>query len=768
MPSIEPINLKHVRLLEGMFSHSQNANITYLLRLNPDRLLAPYRREAGLPELSPSYGNWENSGLDGHTAGHYLSAAAMLYAATGEPRLLDRLTYMIDGLSDCQRTIGSGYLGGIPDGHTFWEDVKNGVVGSDSFSLGGRWVPWYNLHKLFVGLLDASRYAGNNRAMETLVALADWWLDAAQLIDDGHFERMLDTEFGGMNEVFADLAVETGRSEYLSMAKRFTHHALADPLTRHEDRLTGLHANTQIPKVIGYEAVAALTGDEHLANAADEFWRIVVDTRSVVIGGNSVREHFHSTSDFTPMIIEREGPETCNSYNMLRLSARLYSRSGDNKYLDYYERTLFNHILASQHPEHGGFVYFTPLRPGHYRVYSDAEENFWCCVGTGMESHSKLGDMIFARNGEDLEVNLFIASEIRLPERNITVRQETNFPFDDTTRITFTGMDQAQTFTLSIRVPGWTTGPVSVSLNGVTESVEERGGRLHLNRTWSEGDTVEVRFSMAARLEHLPGRTDWGAILYGPVVLAARSGTEHLVGLVADGSRMGHVSSGPLVPLAATPVLPTHDSEDLTVNLRVMDRNTLRFAVSDSEGQELELEPFFTLHDSRYVVYWPLTSGVSVAERRRELLELDEELLGVDSRTLDQVILGEQQPESDHGFTGTATRAGLSDGIHWRETSSEFTLTMRNRDGLGRLLRVSRLDSSPSHGFDLLVDGALILSVTKPDGAGAVGVLIDEDYEIPAALSVGKDELIVRIVAPEGVRSGRIHALRLLAAENEG
>ncbi|WP_158270304.1 glycoside hydrolase family 127 protein [Mycetocola zhujimingii] len=762
MASVEPITLERIRLLEGPFGRSQNANIAYVLQLDPDRLLAPYRREAGLLELAPSYGNWENSGLDGHTAGHYLSAAAMLYAATGEGRLLDRLSHMIDGLSECQRAIGSGYLGGIPDGLAFWEDVRAGTVGSDSFSLGGRWVPWYNLHKLFAGLLDVYRYASDNRALDIVVALADWWLDVARLIDDDHFERMLDTEFGGMNEVFADLAAITERSEYLAMAKRFTHHAIADPLIRHEDRLTGLHANTQIPKVIGYEAVAALTGDERLANAADEFWRIVVDTRSVAIGGNSVREHFHDTADFTPMLIEREGPETCNSYNMLRLSAQLYSRSGDAKYLEYYERTLFNHILASQHPEHGGFVYFTPLRPGHYRVYSAAEENFWCCVGTGMESHARHGDMIFARNGEDLEVNLFIGSELHLPERGITIRQETNFPFDDTTRITFSRMDRPQRFTLSIRVPGWTAGPVSVTLNGASESVQTRDGRLHLNRTWSAGDTVEVRFPMAARLERLPGKKDWGAILYGPVVLAARTGAERLDGLVADGSRMGHVAAGPLEPLAATPVLATRDAEDGTVNLRVVDREALRFAVGDADGQEFELEPFFTVHDSRYVVYWPLTSGASVAERRRELLALDEELLGLDARTLDQVTLGEQQPESDHGFTGIATGAGQSDGVHWRETSGAFSVTMRNRDGLARVLRVSRLGSSSLQGFDLFVEGAHIASLTKPDGAGTAGVMIDEDYEIPAAVSLGKDTLSVRIAARGGAKSGRIHALRLL------
>ncbi|WP_150306831.1 glycoside hydrolase family 127 protein [Planctomonas psychrotolerans] len=793
---LDPPALARVRLLDGPLAESQRVNAEYLLRLDPDRLLAPFLREAGLPRVKPSYGNWENEGLDGHTAGHYLSAAAMLYAATGDRVVLDRLDHMVDVLETCQREVGSGYVGGIPDGLDFWADVRAGRVGSDSFSLGGRWVPWYNLHKLFAGLLDAERYAGSHRARDVVIRLADWWLGIAADIDDERFERMLDTEFGGMNEVFAELAARTGSDDYLAMAKRFTHATIADPLVEGRDALTGLHANTQIPKVVGYARVAALSGDERLATAAREFWRIVVANRSVAFGGNSAREHFHDSADFTPMLIERQGPETCNSHNMLRLSESLYSASADPKYLDYYERTLFNHILSAQHPEHGGFVYFTPVRPGHYRVYSAPEDGFWCCVGTGLESHAKLGELVYTRTGGDVEVNLFVASTFEDAELGLTLRQETRFPFEDISRLTV-DVAEPRTFGVSIRVPSWASAPITVLVNG--EAVDAAAGagspagRIRVERAWHSGDVIEVTTPMAARVEPLPDGSPWGAVCFGPIVLAARTGTDALDGLIADDSRMGHVASGPLVPFAGTPILAVPGlavagadanasagagALETPVDLEVVDRGALRFAIRAVDGTRVELEPFFGLHDARYTMYWPLVpsdaDGGAVSGMRSLLAELDESL-ALDVRTLDSVGFGEQQPESDHAFTGSDTRVGSTDGVHWRETTDRFAVRIRTHDGAARSLRVVWLATDAPAAFTVSVDGEDVFAFDSAEDESTAAPNVDTDTDGDAAPRgshsrevdippAERDTLTVEVRALRGRPSARIREIRLLAA----
>ena len=446
--------LSQMRLLDGPFKRSEALNLAYVHALEVDRLLAPFRTDAGLTPKAEPYPNWESTGLQGHTAGHYLTALAQAWASTGDAEAKRRLDVMVSELAECQRANGNGYVGAVPKSRELWAGVAAGTLKVERFGLNDAWVPWYNLHKLFAGLRDAYLIGGNAQAREVLVALADWCATLVSKLSDDQVQQMLGAEHGGMNEVLADVFALTGDRKYLDLAQRFSHRALLEPLTRRDDPLTGLHANTQIPKVVGYGRIAELGGDPAGREAAAFFWDTVVNRRTVAFGGNSVREHFNAADDFAPMLESREGPETCNTYNMLRLTELLFRGKPLAEYADYYERSLFNHILSTQHPEHGGYVYFTPIRPRHYRVYSQPKECFWCCVGTGMENHGKYGQFIYAHRGDELFVNLFVASELKWPERGLTLRQETTFPDEPRTRLRLT-LAQPRQFAVHVRHPAW-------------------------------------------------------------------------------------------------------------------------------------------------------------------------------------------------------------------------------------------------------------------------------------------------------------------------
>ena len=404
--NVKNFPLKDVKLLDSPFKRADDLNVEVLLKYDVDRLLAPYLKEAGLAPKAESYPNWD--GLDGHVGGHYLSALAMAYASTGNEECKRRLDYMISELERCQNANADGYVGGVPGSKEMWSQVKAG----DGNAVSKRWVPWYNIHKTYAGLRDAWLLLGDEKAKDMFIKFCDWGLDVISGLDEAQMEKMLDTEFGGMNETFADAYEITGDKKYLDAARRFSHRRLFDSMARRVDNLDNMHANTQVPKAVGYQRVAELTGDTAYATAADFFWETVTDNRSLSFGGNSRREHFPSAAACVEYTEEREGPETCNTYNMLKLAEGLFRMNPDAKYTDFYERALFNHIRSSQHPEHGGYVYFTSARPRHYRVYSSLGQGMWCCVGTGMENHGKYGEFIYAHTDDDLYVNLFIPSEL--------------------------------------------------------------------------------------------------------------------------------------------------------------------------------------------------------------------------------------------------------------------------------------------------------------------------------------------------------------------
>ena len=418
--------LRQVKLLDGPFKQACDLNVDVLLQYDTDRLLAPFLKEAGLTPKGESFANWID--LDGHVGGHYLSALAIHYAATGNEECKRRMDYMVSELKRCQQAHGNGYVGGVPKGMEAWKEIQKGNVGI----VWKYWVPWYNLHKTYAGLRDAWAYGGSEEAKEMFLSLCDWGLGIIAPLTDEQMEQMLGNEFGGMDEVYADAYRMTDDVKYLDAAKRFSHRWLLDSMAAETDNLDNKHANTQVPKVVGYQRIAELSasagrsGDaDTYRKAADFFWNTVTGKRTLSLGGNSRREHFAAANDCKSYVEDREGPESCNTNNMLKLTEGLFRMSPEARYADFYERAMYNHILSTQHPEHGGYVYFTSARPAHYRVYSAPNSAMWCCVGTGMENHGKYGEFIYSHEGDNLYVNLFVASRLDWKEKGITLTQET-------------------------------------------------------------------------------------------------------------------------------------------------------------------------------------------------------------------------------------------------------------------------------------------------------------------------------------------------------
>lgn len=669
----EVFHQENVRLTGGVFKNAEKVDLEYILALNPDKLLAPYLIDAGLPLKAERYGNWESSGLDGHIGGHYLSALALMYASTGEKELKIRLDYMVDQLARCQQKNGNGYVGGIPQGKVFWERIRKGDIDGSSFGLNNTWVPLYNIHKLFAGLYDACHFGHNKQALQVLTGLSDWMIGLFSGLTDEQVEQVLKTEHGGLNETLLDVYSVTGDRKYLEAAQQLTQKAFLNPMIARKDVLTGLHANTQIPKIVGVEKITQVTHDHDWEKASEFFWDNVANHRSVAFGGNSYREHFHEPDRFDKMLESNQGPETCNSYNMLKLSKALYLRTGDTRYLDFYEKTLFNHILSSQHPEKGGFVYFTPIRPNHYRVYSQPETSMWCCVGTGLENHAKYGELIYTYSGNTVFVNLLLAS--RLDASGIQLLQSTGFPYRNEARFT---IEKEKKFDLKVRIPGWMKAP-EFRLNGKKIKADIKDGFAAFSRKWKAGDELTLKFDAAVTQEFLPNDTRWAAFKYGPVVLAAETGKEDLAGLFADDSRMGHETRGKMFPLSSGHVFVS-ETKDVTSRVKKgagLDRSGL-----DSPGLEftvdgITLKPFFDIHETRYQMYFQVLTPAEHAAFKESLAKEK----AFEESIIDQVNLGEQQPEADHAYRGEKSNSGYDQGAFWRNTAGYISYEMTNRGG---------------------------------------------------------------------------------------
>lgn len=762
-------DLQQVRITDGPFAHAMHTNVNYLLAMEPDRLLAPYLREAGLTSKAESYGNWENSGLDGHIGGHYLSALSLGYASTGDQGLLERLEYMLDELKMAQDA-GHGYLGGIPDGAKMWAQIKAGNIKPNLFSLNDRWVPLYNIDKIFHGLRDAYQIAHVEQAKTMLLDLGEWMLNITANLSDEQIQQMLYSEHGGLNEVFADMAEISADDRYIRLARQFTHQTVIKPLTEHQDTLNGMHANTQIPKIIGALRVAEIDDDEAWAEAAKFFWQTVSQHRSVSIGGNSVREHFHDAADFTPMVEDIEGPETCNTYNMMKLSKMLFLRTGEQQYLDFYERATYNHILSSQHPQHGGLVYFTSMRPGHYRMYSSVQDSMWCCVGSGIENHSKYGELVFTNSGDDLWVNLFMPATVNWQEKGVLLQQSTQFPDRDTVTLTVNPNSESASFTLNIRQPVWATEDMAIKVNGEAVNTSVSGGYHTIHRVWHAGDKVTFALHPQLTVEQLPDGQDYYSVLYGPVVMATpvTAFANETLDFVADDSRMGHVAAGPVCPPEALPIM-LGEPEIFLANLQRTATNELGFIATANvatanpvNGDErTTLVPFFRLHDSRYQVYWPQLNEAGFNEFVEDAKIKAETASALKAITVDIVTPGEQQPEVEHDFKGDNTRAGVHKGLHWRDAKGYFQYRLSNPDLRAKSLRITYFNGDDNRQFDIIVNGSLLAFVELTAGTSD-----SEFYTVDYPLTADMQQntvLTLKFQARPNSVAGGIFGVRLIS-----
>lgn len=672
---IETFPISSVRLGDSQFLKNQQLDISYLLGLDADRLLAPYVKGAGLTPKAENYTNWENTGLDGHIGGHYVSALSYMLAATGNKEIEARLDYVLNELKRCQDARSDGYLGGVPDPNKIWGEIAKGDIRANSFGLNDRWVPLYNIHKIYAGLRDAYLIAGRQSAREMLVKLTDWMIDEVKSLSDEQIQQMLISEQGGLNETFADVAAITGDKKYLTLAHQFSDKRMLEPLLKAEDNLTGKHANTQIPKVIGYKRIADLEGLQDWDRAAKFFWDVVIGQRSVSIGGNSMREHFNPTNDFSGLLESEQGPESCNTYNMLRLTKMLYQTSADKSYIDYYEQALYNHILSILNPVQGGFVYFTPMRSGHYRVYSQPQTSMWCCVGTGLENPARYGEMIYAHEGNDLLVNLFIPSTLTWGD--LTVTQKNRFPQEPSTTLTLK-LKKAKTFALKVRLPKWTEA-MTVAVNGQAVDYKSQGGYAVVSRKWQDGDVVRVELPMHLTAITTPDGKPQYSFLYGPIVLAAKTGTDRQDGMYADDSRGGHIANGPKIPATQMPAI-IGSADEILSHLQPVDGRPLTFKLTGVTLPQFEgmmLQPFYQLYECRYQIYFPLFSQQEWTAKQQELAAEEQARMALEAQTVDKVYFGEQQSESDHFFSGNGSWNGSDEGIHWRRTRSAISYQVK-------------------------------------------------------------------------------------------
>lgn len=597
-------SLRDVRLEPGPFLTAQKLDEKYLLELEPDRMLANFRTNAGLTPKARVYGGWESKDpwneirCHGHTLGHYLTACACMFESTGDARFAERVDYIVAELALCQKKRGDGLVVAFPDGAAPLID-----------SFAGRpfaGVPWYTMHKIMAGLRDAYWHARSRGALGVLFGIARWIDEESKDVSDAAFQKMLDREHGGMNEILADLFMISGDQKFRLLAEKFSHRALLDPLAAGRDTLDGLHANTQIPKVIGFNRIHELTSAPEYGRAAEFFWRTVVEKRSFATGGHGDVEHFFPPAKFAEHLPSAKTMETCCTHNLLRLTRALYGRDPRAQYFDYFERALFNGVLASQDPDTGMMTYFQATRPGYVRLYHTPFDSFWCCTGSGLENHARYGESIYSHDTDTLHVNLFVSSTLTWSDRNATITQTTSFPDSDTTRLEIKG-GPSTSFALRVRQPAWC--PVmTVTVNGKRRSTARRPGTYHaLSGRVRAGDVVEVTVPMSLKLDPLPNAPEHVAFVFGPIVLAGRLGTEGLT----PGSQLivNERESGEM--LNADVAIPrwTRPLGDLLANTARTPGERLGFTVRGfADDATVELIPWFRLAHERYNLYWRQTT----------------------------------------------------------------------------------------------------------------------------------------------------------------
>ena len=595
--AVQPFDLRAVRLRPGPVLDALETNRRFLLALDPDRLLHMFRVTAGLPSRAEPLGGWEapDNELRGHFTGHYLSACALLGVQTGDRAVRERGVLVATALAQCQAAIGSGYLSAFPT--ELFDRLRAGQPA---------WAPFYTLHKIMAGLLDTATLSGDQSALDTLLGMAAWVERWAQPLDAAQMARVLEREYGGMNELLYNLAAVTAEARWGALAQRFDRERIFAPLAAQRDELEGMHANTTIPQIIGAARGFEVTGSAPQRSVAEFFWHTVAERRCYCTGGTSNGESWNAPPGALAHELSGYTEESCVTYNMQKLTRHVYCWTADPRLADYYERTFYNGILGVQHPADGDKLYYLPLASGYWKLFGTPLHDFWCCTGSMSESFAKLGDSIYFHDDSGVYVNLFVPSELTWAERGLRVTLDTRFPEEDSLRLTVQGARRAR-LALHVRVPYWTAGG-SVSLNGTPLSGPAHpGSYVTLERRWSEGDVLTVRLPMRLHGSPMPDDPSLQAVMYGPLVLAARLGT---AGLAAENLRAGptrprKVPEYGAEPLAVPPIVAP--SRDPSSWLRPVAARALEFRTTGQES-DLTLVPLNSIFDERYAVYFKMVA----------------------------------------------------------------------------------------------------------------------------------------------------------------
>ncbi|HEX8023923.1 beta-L-arabinofuranosidase domain-containing protein [Mucilaginibacter sp.] len=741
---VSQFNLSDVRLLDGPFKHAMEKDGEWLLSLQPDRFLHRFRENAGLKPKAEIYGGWETGGVSGHSLGHYLSACSMMYAASGDTRFKQKTDYIIAELAECQRVRKTGYIGAIPGEDKLFDEIAAGDIRSPGFDLNGAWVPWYTEHKILAGLVDTYLYTGNQQAKQVAIKFCDWIDAKFKNLTEAQFQLMLECEHGGMNEALANVYAITGNKKYLDLSYRFHHKRILDPLAQQQDDLAGLHANTQIPKIIGCARQYELTGNPADHNIANFFWNTVVNHYSYVIGGNSDHERFSDKPDHLSTHLSSTTTETCNSYNMLKLTGYLFGLDPQVAYMDYYERVLYNHILASQNPENGMVLYYLTLAPGTQKQFGTPNDSFWCCTGTGMENHSKYGMDIYDKDSKGgLYLNLFIPSTLNWKEKGMQWTMETSYPESGVINFTLTQSARNRQMPLHIRYPKWAVNGVQLTVNGKAVAVTAKpGSYITLNRIWRKGDKVKLSYAMSLYTESMPDNKNVKAFLYGPLVLAGELGR-------------GDIKKRDIPVFVAS-------NPDLTQWIKpVADKPTTFYA--SNLGKQVMLEPLYKIYDQKQAVYWDFFNN---EEWKLKQQQFDAERKAEDelaANTLDQMRIGEMQPERDHNFKGENTHTGEVEGARWRDATDGgwFSFQLDTKGAATAQLQCKYFGADgEGREFEILVDGQKIATEKLVKKASPDFYSIN--YVIPPALLAGKQSIVVKFQALPGKTAGGLFGCRLL------
>ena len=741
-----PFELKDIKLLDGPFLHATELNIKTLLGYEPDRLLSKFYSEAGLEPKAEHYMGWEDETIAGHSLGHYLSACSMMFQTTGDNRFLDRVNYIVSELKYLQDADGEGYIGAFPKGKKILtEEVAKGDIRSQGFDLNGIWVPFYTQHKIMAGLRDAYRLCGNTTALAVEKRFADWLDNIVTPLNDEQVQKMLRCEHGGISETLADLYADTKDEKYLRISKIFYQKAFLDPLKEGKDILPGKHCNTNIPKLIALSRIYELTGDTSDRKAAEFFWQTVVSYHSYVTGGNGNNEYFGPADKLRDRLGEGT-TESCNVYNMLKLTEHLFEWEASAQTADFYERALFNHILSTQNPETGNVTYNLSLDMGGFKDFQDP---FWftCCIGSGMENHSKYGKNIFYHNDNELFAFQFIASELTWKEKGLVVTQKTSWPEEQGSLFEF-NCEKPVKLTLQIRYPSWAKNGIGIKVNGNRKRVNQQPGSfVAIEKTWKTGDRVEIKIPFTLRLESMPDDSNRVAVMYGPIVMAGD---------------LGPVKDSTSRDAMYVPVLMTENRDPSTWMKPVEGKPNTFMTVNTGRPRDVEMKPFYTIYNRRYSIYWDLFNEAGWTAKQEEYNAELERINKLKDAEIDFVQPGEMQPERNHNFKGEKTSAGsFKERANRESRGGWFSFDLKvNPDGANALVTDYWGGFPGAKTFDILVNNKIIATeniTNKKDGQ-----FISIQYDIPQEISRGRVKVNVKFQAHTGNMAGPVFGIRTI------